>query len=367
VEKVEWKQRAIKVMQDSELPRGGCMTAGLIGQLASLRLTPWALGLLLIGSAAILLELMPASPAVVPGLLLLSLNLAAALWDNPRFRAQTALLVFHLALLSIVLLAAVGQLVQLKGYVEVAEGMQFSGELDGYSTLGPWHRLENLANVRFASDVVWTDRDLGRPNRSTYNRVTWIAPDGTQLSQVATEREPVVIDSYRFYITSNRGYTPTFVWSPLQGDPVRGAVNLPAESKNPFSQARGWQLPGTGREVWAMRDPDTVSDAGPRPAPEEQRLILRIGEARHAVLPGQAVALPEGALRYEGLRRWMGFQVYYDWTRPWMLAASLVAVLALGWHFLAKYRRSDWQTDRDVELQGATGDPMSRHTDQETA
>jgi cytochrome c biogenesis protein len=52
--------------------------------------------------------------------------------------------------------------------------------------------------------------------------------------------------------------------------------------------------------------------------------------------------LPEGRIHYLGLKSWMGYRVDYDPTRPWLLAACLLAVLSITWFFLNKFRRTPW-------------------------
>ena len=47
--------------------------------------------------------------------------------------------------------------------------------------------------------------------------------------------------------------------------------------------------------------------------------------------------MPKGILIYHGLGTWMGYAVRWDWTPPWLLAASIVSILSLGVHFLRKY------------------------------
>jgi cytochrome c biogenesis protein len=70
--------------------------------------------------------------------------------------------------------------------------------------------------------------------------------------------------------------------------------------------------------------------------------VLRIGERRWELQPGGSVELPEGRIEYRGLRGWMGYSVFYDWTIPWLLAASLVAIGALGAHFWSKFAAKPW-------------------------
>ena len=51
---------------------------------------------------------------------------------------------------------------------------------------------------------------------------------------------------------------------------------------------------------------------------------------------------PEGRLTFVGLRSWMGYNVFYDWTLPWLAATVCVAVVSLGWHFMSKFKRKAW-------------------------
>jgi len=63
--------------------------------------------------------------------------------------------------------------------------------------------------------------------------------------------------------------------------------------------------------------------------------------------PGESVNLPGGKLTYEGLKKWMGYNVDKDWTIGWLFAACGVAMLSLGWHFWKKFAAKPWQTDED--------------------
>jgi cytochrome c biogenesis protein len=71
-------------------------------------------------------------------------------------------------------------------------------------------------------------------------------------------------------------------------------------------------------------------------------LAIRAGATSVTLRPGESHRFAEGTLRYEGLRMWMGYTVSYDWTIPWLFAACVLAVAALGWHFAVKFRRRPW-------------------------
>ena len=66
-------------------------------------------------------------------------------------------------------------------------------------------------------------------------------------------------------------------------------------------------------------------------------LVVRIEGQRVALQPGEAWQIAGGTLVYDGLRSWMGYRVAYDPTLPWLLAASLLAALALGLHYVQKF------------------------------
>ncbi|HEY9194279.1 MAG TPA: hypothetical protein VIO81_15525, partial [Methyloversatilis sp.] len=125
-----------------------------------------------------------------------------------------------------------------------------------------------------------------------------------------------------------------------------GSVHLPAYPLHEYKQARTWRLPESGIEAWTMLqfdgeliDPERADEFK---LPAEHVLVLRIGDRRWRLQPGQYVELPGGRLAYQGLRAWMGYTVFYDWTIPWLLAAAVSATVALGWHFWRKFASQPW-------------------------
>lgn len=313
--------------------------------LASLKLTLLALVMLAFAVLYAYLSMVSATLVLLVPLALLALNLLAALWNRPIFRRQIPLLVFHLGLLSIVLLIAVGRLTYLKGQLELAQGEVFGGTLSQFEA-GPWHpfRLDRLSFVNEGFDIGYS---VGVQREKTVNQVSFRDALG-QLQQIEIgDQKPLVLSGYRFYTTPNKGYAPTFYWHPRGGgDPVLGSVHLPSYPANEYSQAQEWTLPGTDIRIWTLLqfnevilDPDKPSEFR---LPEKHQLIVRMGEKRHELLPGQALELSQGRLVYLGLRSWMGYQVFYDWTIHWLLLASAVSVVALAWYFWRKFGARPW-------------------------
>ncbi|ROR32913.1 hypothetical protein [Inmirania thermothiophila] len=318
-------------------------------RLASLRLTLAVLVLLAVGviwayrfgSAAGGSATWP----LVGPLALLALNLGAAVATHPAFRRHPALLVFHLALLAVVGLVAAGRLTYLKGRVELSSGEVFAGELDGHEA-GPLHPWR-LDRVRFANEGFTIEYAPGRQRRETFNRVRVWHPDGREEVLVIGDHRPLIVAGYRFYTTFNKGFAPAFVWRPDAGPPVAGTVHLPAYPLNEYRQANTWRPPGSRTEVWVQLRIDGEVLPPDRPArfapPARYRLVVRVGEMRRELAPGESVRLPDGVLVFQGLRTWMGYQVFYDPTLPWLVAAAVVGAAALGWHYLARFRRHPWR------------------------
>jgi cytochrome c biogenesis protein len=281
---------------------------------------------------------LPLTVALGAALALLCLNLFAALVVHPAFRSRLPLLVAHLALLALVVLVAVGRLTAMDGRFELTQGASFDGTLLE-SSAGPWHR-DGLARLAFVHEGFDIDYAPGRRRGATRNRVRWLGEDGTPQEAIIGDHRPLVLDGYRIYTSPNKGFAPLISWRPHQGAAITGAVHLPSYPMHELRQSREWLLPD-GRAVWVMLqfnqnliDPDTVSAFR---LPQEHRLVVRLGGARAELLPGGTVALDGGTLVYEGLRTWMGYRVSYDPTLPWLLASSLLATLALAWHYAQRF------------------------------
>lgn len=316
----------------------------MIGTLASTRFTLVALGMLAAGVSWFAFAADASRAWVAAPLIALALNLGAALLVNRAFRADVPLLVFHLSLFAVAALAAAGQLTTFKGQLELAEGQLFGGDL-APAQAGPLH-AGVLARVRFVNDGFSIRYAPGLKRAETRNEVRVLGADGRFASRVIGDNEPLQVEGYRFYTTANKGFSLVFQWHPLAGPPERGGVNLPSYPMNEYRQALEWRLPGEKSAVWTMLHFDRPPLDEQRETwfgkPESHHVVLRVGEQRWELRPGSRVALASGALVYEGLSTWMGYHVFYDWTLPWLLAASVTAVAALAWRFARKFAREPW-------------------------
>jgi len=278
-------------------------------------------------------------------LIFLALNLFAALLAGSRRLTTMPLFVMHVSLLAFLGLLAIGQLTKLEGRVELSEGEAFSGELIDY-TSGLWHSW-SLDQVRFVNQGVSVNYRPGVSRSYTDNRVTWFDNLGQAHDTLIGDQHPLVLNGYRFYTTFNKGFAPTFIWYPeSQSRPVMGTVHLPGYPIHEYEQARSWQLPETQHNVWVQlvmqqEVVDTAHSFELSP-PEQHYLVLRLDDKRYEVRPGESVVFAGGRLEYSDLRMWMGYKVYYDWTRPWLLACILIILLSMAWHYIQKFTSSPW-------------------------
>ena len=315
--------------------------------LASLKLTPFGLALLGAASIAVYQVGDDATPWLAGPLLLLAFNLIAAVATNGIFRRQMPLLVFHLALIALVLLAAIGRLSYLKGAADVTEGTAFSGLWR--QVAGPLHS-GRLAAVSFVNEGFEITYKPGPVRDLTLNRVRWVDPGGRERVEEIADNRPLVVHGYRFYPTANKGFAPILLWQPKVGEPLLGGVHLPSYPANSHTQSREWRPPGASDDIWVMLDiPETLIPADQDSRfrlPGAHKLVLRQGDSRWELRLGERVSLPDGVVEYQELRTWMGYTVYYDWTIPWMLAACLLAVLSIGWHFWEKFAAKPWHKEK---------------------
>jgi hypothetical protein len=323
---------------------GGGNWLRLPAMLASLRLTLASL-VLLLGAVVYIYDHAGEADATLPLVLplsLLSLNLLAAIATNKAFRRQLPLLVFHLALLAIIVLVAVGRLTYLRATTEVVSGGSHLA-LERIEA-GPWHGGAKDAlgfdNLGFSIDY-----KPGLQRDATVNRVRWRDENGIPHTTEIGDQVPLVIRGYRIYTSSNKGFSALFHWEPLQGEAELGSVNFPGYPLHRNDQTTAWRLGSDELRVrlnirGQLIDPKA---AGSFRLPGEHDVTLETPWRVATLKPGEALRVPTGRLVYVGLTTWMGYNVFYDWTMPWLLAACALAALALGWHFWRKFALRPWQ------------------------
>ena len=322
--------------------------ASALHRLGSLWLT---LALLLVFAAALLITdagwLAPTTAMAVPFSLLV-LNLVAAIIANPRFRRSTDLLVFHLALLALVLLIVLGRLTFLNGQVAIPVGGEFDGRL-GSQQQGLWHQ-DTLDQVWFGNNGFEVSYDRRTLRNRTYNRVQWLDSQNRLQQGVIGDDRPLLLQGYRIYTSKHRGFALNLNWVPDGANRVdQSQLLLQSWPLFRFEQAQQWSPPGSDLSLWLKLEFDDLmldSDQGWRfEVPEQHRVVVRIGDQgkeRVELSSGNSLALPGGRLTYVGAQPWMGYEFVADQTLPWLGAACAIAIGALALFYWRRFAQRSW-------------------------
>lgn len=313
---------------------------GAVRSLASTRLTLFGMVFLGVG-AALNYDNPVETPAwvLVTPITLLAINLLAAVLTNPRINRRGGLLVFHLGLLAIAVLAAIGRMTILEANVELTVGDAFSANDVMLIREGPWH-AGSLDRVAFVQGPWTIDYSPGMSRGPTRSEI--MVPDGHGGwdHQIIGDDTPLVSEGFRFYSTFNKGFAAVLTWIPDGGVPVTGAVHMPSYPLFEHRQANRW-TPEEGEEIrfWLQLETGIDPNANWRLDPQEAKglLVVRAGEDRVELQPGESVRLEHGSLRYDRLAGWMGYRIYYDPTLHWLFLASMIGVLGLAAHFWRKF------------------------------
>ncbi len=311
-------------------------------RLASTRLTLLGMVLLAIGAGLSYDNPADVSVWVLAGpLLLLASNLFAAILTQPGINRRPGLLMFHIGLLSICALAAIGRLTFYDARVEVSQNGAFDVAAVDEISQGMFHPSE-LNRVQFVQQGYTVEYRPGVVRGITRSYLQVSDGRGGWESKVVGDDTPLVVDGYRFYTTFNKGFAAVLTWSPDQGEAITGTLHMPSYPLFDYKQANSWTPPGSKKEIkfWLRLDTGMDEDADwlLDVSQAQSVLVVNNGEQRLELQTGQTASLPGGQLRYEALSGWMGYKIFYDPTLKWLFIASMLTVLGLCLHYWAKFK-----------------------------
>ncbi len=312
-----------------------------LSRLGSLRLTLAAMLALAITSLATYKNPGLSINWVALPLALLGVNLLSAIISNRRFRKQGGLLTFHIGLLIVIVLAALGLLSSLDARLEITEGMEFNPADVEIVHQGPWHR-NRLDQVLFTQGKVAVDFVSPQRRSETRSRI-WVPSDdfGQPKSRLIGDNRTLRTSGYRFITTGNKGYSIILTWISDHGQLSTGAVHMPSYPMYEWKQDNEWLTP-EGQQLlislqieneqrsndatWTLTSKDV-----------QTRLLLRTAENERLLKPGDEARLEGGKLRFEELRLWMGYRIDSNPMLFWQFMAALFAISGLGYHFWHKF------------------------------
>lgn len=322
---------------------------------------------------------------------------------------ETGNLIFHIALLGVIISVAVGHLWGWRGELILPEGETFTSSAAQYDTLspGPWvdeNSLEPFAlrldemTVTFETQAGGTQ--FGAP-REFSARVSTAEPVGAdpQTERLAVN-DPLHLSGVSVFLLGN-GYAPVVTVRDAAGEVLfsdavpflpqddnytsTGAIKV--SGADPELGMYGAFLPtarfdedlGPTSDFPDLVDPQLAigvyeGDLFPGGAPQSVYVLdtagmepVRDGDGevtRLLLQPGQTIELPgdRGSVTLDGVVRWSGLVMRHDPGRLPVLISS-IAVLAGLVLMLAVRRRRVFVRLGEVPAQGGgTGEPAHRHT-----
>ena len=323
-------------------------------------------------------------------------------WPVPRFRTdvdppdptgavtlraerghvrETGNVLFHLALVGILVSVGVGQALMYRGQAIVVEGRGFANSVTDYDTFRAGRAFDPSTLVPFTVRLDAFRSEFQPDGRARDFRadVTVAGAGGQERREVIRVNEPLTAGAAKIYLQGN-GYAPDVTVRDASGA-VAFAGPVPFLPRDLVYTSRGVIKvpdPSTGDQIGLVGFllPTAVVDGGGArsvyPAPEAPLLVLDVwsgdlgldsgipqnvyeldtsameqsvgADGRPVTLyvrPGETVELPDGlgTLTWEGLPRFAAFDLRHDPALPWILGSSLAALLGLTVSLFTPRRR----------------------------
>jgi len=309
---------------------------------------------------------------------------------------ETGNLVFHLALVALLVAVAAGQLAHFRAQVVVVQGDTVVNSVASYDTLERGRLFDPAALVPFTLRLdhfdATFDPDTGAARDFTAH-VTVTEPGADPAPGIIKVNDPLTVAGTKVYLQGN-GYAPAVTVRDAAGEvaftgPVpflpqdavytsRGVIKVPDVSGGqPQIGLVGYLLPSSmqvGEDQWLSTGPqpddpllvlsvwsgDLGLDGG---VPQN---VYRLDEAgltqavdaagtpvTLTVRPGETVDLPDGlgTVTFDSLPRFVALDLRRDPSLPWVLTFALVALAGLATSLFAPRRR--------LWLRAAPGAPAS--------
>ncbi len=294
------------------------------------------------------------------------------------YSRETGNLLFHLALLVVLVAVGFGSATGYRGTVIVKEGAGFANNVTQYDTFTPGRNFDSADLPPFSFKLINFEADFQRggmqngASRMFLADVTYKENLTSQEKQTRIEvNEPLRIDGSAIYLVGH-GYASEFVIKNSAGEIIwqDTAVFLPQDSA--FTSTGVIKIPDTtpqlGIQGFFLPTVTTDFSNGPIstfPAPDDPAAYLslwvgdlgldtgapqsvyRLDTAKmqrvgiEELKPGETWQLPQGygTLEFVGFNRWATFSISADSGKVPALLASILAIVGLTMSLLIPRRR----------------------------
>jgi cytochrome c biogenesis protein len=296
---------------------------------------------------------------------------------------ETGNLVFHLALVGLLVSVATGQLLHYRGQAIVVEGRAFANTQSDYDTFesGSGFRASSLDPFSLRLDSFESRFDPETlQSRDFTAHVTVTEPGGDEAAQTIKVNEPLVAGGAKVYLQGN-GYAPQVTVRDASGEVVfagavpflpqdtvytsQGVIKVPDVSTGPQIGLQGVLLPTAeqvSEDIWRSVYPQPtdpllalavwtgdlgLDDGVPQNVYQldESGLTQAVEtDGRPVTLyvrPGETVDLPDGlgTLTFDALPRFVALDLRHDPSLAWVLTFALLAFAGLATSLFVPRRR----------------------------
>jgi cytochrome c biogenesis protein len=297
------------------------------------------------------------------------------------YRREVGNLLFHIALIGVLVSISVGGLFGYKADRLMVEGGSFADTVTDLDVFHPGHLVSasdlapfTLTLNKFSASYILSGPDRDQPNNFIANVSYTAQPGGAAQTYNLQVNHPLNVDSTKVYLIGH-GYAPVFRVTDGRGKVVYDQATpfLPADQSTYLSEgvvkapdAHPQQLGFAGVFL-----PTAVDVSGQLqsafPAPYEPAVSMipysgnlglnsgvaqsvyqlntsgmhRIATPVQVLTQGQSMKLPNGAgtLTFTGYKQWISLQVTYDPGQVPALISGIVALAGLVLSFLIRRRR----------------------------
>ena len=316
----------------------------LLTRLGSLHLTMVLMLVLLLTILATYKNDMLSINWVAIPLSIIGVNLLSAIIINRRFRQQGGLLLFHIGLLAVILLAAVGTLTSFDARLEITEGQAFNASDVEVMHEGIFHS-KHLQDIEFIQGKVEVDFVSAQRRGNTRSQIYLPGQANRPASLTIGDKATFKQGGYRFLTTGNKGYSMILTWISPDGEESTGAINMPSYPFFEWKQENEWVAPNGERILLKLNfQEDARNDpvAAWTLSSEEidAHLLVNTARGQFILKPGESLALNNGAIYFDDVRLWMGYRIDYNATLIWQFLAATIAIVGLCFHFRKKLFKS---------------------------
>ncbi|WP_255595985.1 cytochrome c biogenesis protein ResB [Cellulomonas sp. C5510] len=296
---------------------------------------------------------------------------------------ETGNLVFHLALVGLLVAVATGQLLHYRGQAIVVEGRAFANTQSDYDTFeaGSGFRASSLEPFALRLDSFESRFDPETlQSRDFTARVTVTEPGADPVADTIKVNHPLEVGGAKVYLQGN-GYAPQVTVRDAAGEVAfsgavpflpqdtvytsQGVIKVPDVTTGPQIGLQGVLLPTAQQlsdEIWRSVDPQPtepllalalwsgdlglddgipqnvyqLDESGLTQATREDGRPLTL-----YVRPGETVDLPDGlgTLTFDALPRFVALDLRHDPSLAWVLTFAMLAFAGLAASLFAPRRR----------------------------